>query len=458
MVYGIGEITYEELSPELQARIDSTSGGSAIAGMMVIDGVFTKKVVATEEEQTEFVIPFSDYDSLNSHLDIKINSTWVNPERYELTGNRIVLNDGVEIGTSVFFTLFSLAEPTGDGGFIEDVEIAETPQEIIVYDGGIIDEKVSTHDVSPEAHKDIRSIVDLIVNDRGYVNSKLIENADLDELTANGIYHVSVYDGNTNCPSDNFVGVVFVGSNQWANAFQIALRTYSGTDVQYRFKSPDGWTNWLQLATTDATDALNGKIGALENERGYLVTNSVVTDFNQAIKNGKYVLFTGALNSPVDGTFAIALDVTAQTNDTLTQTGKVLWGTNAECTYTREYRSGEWTKWKQLATTTKMVNLPLLNGWIVNSTQVTISRNGNQVTLQGNIKGGTGTVNTLIFNIPTEYLPSSSVAIHVAEEQGSGLVSILRAGVIDKNLQGLRISSVGGEWVNPININASYTI
>ena len=131
MAYGSGEITYEELSPELQARINS--GGTG-AGVTIIDGVVTKKVVATEDEQTEFVLPFSDYDEINNYLDIKINSTWINPERYTLEGSKITLLDGVSIGTSIYFTLFSLGKVTGDGGYIENVDVAQTPQDIIVYD------------------------------------------------------------------------------------------------------------------------------------------------------------------------------------------------------------------------------------------------------------------------------------------------------------------------------------
>ena len=132
---------------------------------------------------------------------------------------------------------------------------------------------------------------------------------------------------------------------------------------------------------------------------------------------------------------------------------------NENVIYYRTINNNAWVgDWQQIATTNKTTNVTLLNGWSVNSSKVIISRSGNQVTLTGNITGGIGVANTLIFNIPTEYLPATNIGINVSEEQGGGVASILRSGVIDKNLQGLRISSVGGNWVKAININASYTI
>lgn len=351
MVYGIGEITYEELSPELQARIASGSGGT-VAGLMVIDGVFTKKVVATAEEQTEFEIPFDDYDSLNSHLDIKINSTWINPERYEIVGNKIVLNDGVEIGTSVFFTLFSLAEPTGDGGFIEDIEIAETPQEIIVYDGGIIDEKVGAHNVSGEAHSDIRE-------ELSRINTE-VSNIDTSWTGISG--KPEAFPPSTHTHDDRY---------------------YTESEINNKCFMMRGYIS------DDLTGTSNGS---------YLTNASGVTNLPSGWVQGRHTL----ANLSVGNEASYDLQLLGGYYE------KAL-----------AFRMGSNSVWEEIATTSKINNLTLLNGWYTGYDEpIVITKSGKTVCMSGIISNENIISSIISADIPVGFRPAVSRTFMVGSATG----------------------------------------
>lgn len=66
--------------------------------------IATQKVTALTDNQTEFDIPFEDYEEDRCYLDIRINSVWISPEKYTINGNKLVLKSGRKIGTEVFFT------------------------------------------------------------------------------------------------------------------------------------------------------------------------------------------------------------------------------------------------------------------------------------------------------------------------------------------------------------------
>lgn len=79
-----------------------------------VSRIVTKKVVATTDGQSTFLIPFEDYDSESCYLDIRINSTWINPEKYTIDGKNLNFNGGRKIGTEVFFTCHYLENHPSD--------------------------------------------------------------------------------------------------------------------------------------------------------------------------------------------------------------------------------------------------------------------------------------------------------------------------------------------------------
>lgn len=426
MVYGIGEITYEELSPELQARIASGSGGT-VAGLMVIDGVFTKKVVATAEEQTEFEIPFDDYDSLNSHLDIKINSTWINPERYEIVGNKIVLNDGVEIGTSVFFTLFSLADPTGDGGFIEDVEMAETPQEVIVYDGGIIDEKVGEavtgHNASGEAHADIReglaththkynTITGLPNLDSKLDTLKPVVSESLNQLLPFGIYRfMNATDGFPSGYTTDNDFILYnnkIGSAEnWSP--QILLDIRSVGKIYKRVIQSGAYGEWKEIATTDNVFGVKnpnytGNIDELYTAGQYILQNP----FTGTMPSGQN---TSSVQWSILNVYGNSFGTGMIYQDLIT-TNHTAYGAYANKYYKRIRFGNTWSDWKELSTTSKINTLSLLNGWLLATGEFAIYKSGNTCNLNMEIRGGTIASNTILFTLPSGYRPLSQVVVY----------------------------------------------
>lgn len=74
--------------------------------------ITTQKVTALTDNQTEFDIPFEDYEEDRCYLDIRINSVWINPDKYTINGNKLVLKSGRKIGTEVFMTCHYLKNYT----------------------------------------------------------------------------------------------------------------------------------------------------------------------------------------------------------------------------------------------------------------------------------------------------------------------------------------------------------
>ena len=427
-------ITLKELSPELRQLIN-TSGGTTIGGLVVVDDIYTKKVEATTEGQTEFEIPFEQYDSVNSYLDVKINSTWVNPDRYSIVGSKIVLVEGVSLGTVIYFTIFSLAEATPDGGFIEDVEMAETPQEVIVYDGNIIDEKVSAHNVSPEAHADIRKAVDACLKRN---SNHLIENVDLvsalDSLELDKVYTLS--NTVTGVPEAEFYNLILVGRDLSSLTLMLYGMWSQKAYYAYWFK-PWGIDRipWKEIATTETTTTLDNKIGDLSQrvfgtESGY---NSAhlhksypkkyfsTIETEKDLDNIKYNLFCyttagdNLLNLPsgesggqgmleVKCSFAGGVVNHVQQRYTRTVYNRI---------YERQfnYDQNSWTDWQQIATTSKINNLSLLNGWTHRAGygENNVIKTGNICTLTINAIGGATTLQTPICLLPSECRPKGHI-------------------------------------------------
>lgn len=412
-------ITLKELSPELRQLI-SSSGGITTSGLIVIDDIYTKKVEATIEGQTEFEIPFEQYDSVNSYLDVKINSTWVNPDRYSIVGSKIVLVEGVSLGTVIYFTIFSLAEATPDGGFIEDVDVAETPQEVIIYDGGIIDEKVSEHNVSSEAHADIRNLIEQKVNIKSIPIEASVDLFTLDE--GHYMYEGEIPQGKnypTQLTGFRHVTITVIGrKTNSENGYQV-IQIFDAYSGHYEnTKAWDSWSGWVQFATTINTSALDNKIGELSQgllDRGMWTYAKVLrgVDLNTVMLQGFYT-FNSYSSSNNQNTPTPNQDITYQmlvireTDVTCIQLAMQSYPQNGERVFYRNCSIGTWSEWKQIATNTKTtVKITPLNGfgaWGIGSSAVKV---GNTVTLHLRLASTEATVAsyTLIAQLPEGYRP-----------------------------------------------------
>ena len=405
-------ITLKELSPELRRLITAGGGGGGTIGEspIFIDGVYTKKVVATTQDQVEFEIPFEEYDTVNTYLDIKINSTWINPDRYTIEDSKVILNDGVDIGTTVYFTIFSLAQVSPDGGYIEDVDVAETPQEVIIYDGSIIDEKVKTHNKDKESHPDIRHILSNgvmarydtvtleVLNDANY-RTPYTTTIDVEKATAIGLggdYYNIIYQPN-------------IDPNGYGT--QIAIRFHVGT-IHTRVGNGVEWRDWKEFATQDQVDIL-------ANDRGYIDTPRL-KDANLASESGKYILDDDAINSPKLGWSFTVETIKMSDYGNRTQIAVAYYPVAEAFMYIRHSTNDSWSTWKEIVTTEKVIDLPLLNGWeIANSENVILAKNGNVVTITGGIQGGTRDSWTYIATLPEGYRPRFNTEVPLGAYAGT---------------------------------------
>lgn len=139
-------------------------------------------------------------------------------------------------------------------------------------------------------------------------------------------------------------------------------------------------------------------------DSGYLNTKllSNATDFNTITKNGKYKIFNG-VNAPISGGFGFTLDVTTESDSILTQFAQLCFGVNEVRVFARNRISGTWNDWRELATTTKINAVSLLNGWSAAwsaDNTLTYVRCGNIVTVVGTLYAGVSTENTNITILP----------------------------------------------------------
>lgn len=442
-----GDIGIEELSPTLQRLIlegNGTGGGNGEPWGAVVRDIITRKVTATTQDQKVFTIPFEDYEEINCHLDIKINSVWLNPDRYTINGLQVTLQDGVDIGKSVYFSCYYLAETTGDGGFIQDVDVAETPQEVIVYDGSIIDEKVTAHNGSGTAHADIRGLIDgkadasrvsVLESNRGYLKTKGLNSQatskknDIDNATENGKYTVYVID-------DEYLGTgwynvdVIVHVNGFLTQTATRLTTANGSNTQvkvlYRSMHNSSWQSWREIATTDLTTALDTKIDVLNTNRGYLTTKSLDSgDVYELLKiNGNFA-GNNLINAPTIGSgsenhwyvYNVVMHPFNNNYGSIIASG---YANSPKKTHINTLENGKWLGWQEVATTSKINNLPLLNGWkqvantpYVNNTPVV--KNGNVVTIDIFVEGGGSATGTSIFTLPDGYRPKVQKYVYVVQ-------------------------------------------
>lgn len=160
---------------------------------------------------------------------------------------------------------------------------------------------------------------------------------------------------------------------------------------------PNSWTKWIKTATTDNTVQITEVIQDADAhalyETGIYKGSFKIDTIPSGLADGQGVLevvkYSGEANSTwLRQTFSSAHDM----------------GT----LYIRYKTNATWSVWKEVATTTKIANLTLENGWVASWTGVEpiISRSGNHVTITGIVKGGTTDFGTIIAYIPNDCRPT----------------------------------------------------
>ena len=168
------------------------------------------------------------------------------------------------------------------------------------------------------------------------------------------------------------------------------------------------------------------QINVLSSDRGY-INSKEMKDFNACVKNGKYtVYFNGdgvAQHAPPsiwagDNTFSV--DVTQQSDTVLVQEICGIYGPNQGRKFYRVNTFGTWTDWKEIATTSKtdISSSSLLNGWTMwgngYGDNLVGCKTGKQVQLNGLLRCGVKTQNTLIVTLPQELRPTCSIIKNVS--------------------------------------------
>lgn len=111
-------------------------------------GMTVKDVVATEDYQKTFTIPFpfTDYLSGGNQLIVQIGASWLNPVRYTISGDQLILGSietGLEIGRSLsFIFLYNSAAVTPctnlDGSYITNGSLGIEKVKPTFFDNVII--------------------------------------------------------------------------------------------------------------------------------------------------------------------------------------------------------------------------------------------------------------------------------------------------------------------------------
>lgn len=130
--------------------------------------------------------------------------------------------------------------------------------------------------LNPNVDGTLANKVEVLNNDRGYLNIKHLTNTDMNTVIKTGKYYFGSYPtlGNTNCPrqGEDIAFAMEVNSfldNDKPLVSQVAYQIYpSSTNVYIRTNTNDVWTEWQQIATTTGLmlGTLNGYYNAWTTE------------------------------------------------------------------------------------------------------------------------------------------------------------------------------------------------
>ena len=129
-----------------------------------------------------------------------------------------------------------------------------------------VNSKIEEHNISEEAHADIREQINVLNNDRGYLNTKNIVETGIDscdKITENGLYYL--YNSVTKDTPGGGNGYLRVISNDSGNyAFQEFVDVYTGKKYD-RSCFNKVWQPWREIATKEKLTILwTGALGTSE--------------------------------------------------------------------------------------------------------------------------------------------------------------------------------------------------
>lgn len=240
--------------------------------------------------------------------------------------------------------------------------------------------------------------VNVIEDDRGYLNTKTISWTDLNDLKINGRF---MGDNLGNAPDNKFYMVEVEACNDLyvTQTITTVLLLYP---VVYKRTCNNGvWYEWQQIATTKTL-----------NDRGYLQTKLLEDgyDHNLLVKNGKYKVWQGT-NAPTSESCGWLIDVIAEHDGNVVQIAKS-YGYSIHKMFMRDSVNGGWSDWQQLATTTKTeIDIPYSSAYVAygNSYVSKISKCNNHVSVVAVFRTSSGQAAngiSTIANIPVGFRPS----------------------------------------------------
>lgn len=176
--------------------------------------------------------------------------------------------------------------------------------------------------------------------------------------------------------------------------------------------------NYAGYATNEDIEKVNSHLNDIMNERGYVNTKIITgLDLNTIVKSGIYS-GNNLINSPQNNVW-YTLEVFNCSNDDYVIQRIMGFADGGTATFERRKNLTKWTAWQRIATV-ETATLTLLNGWVNTGGLISkVSRNGNQVTLNMCISGGTMTANTNMCVLPAQYRPSSAYLLWFKYEDSS---------------------------------------
>lgn len=242
-----------------------------------------------------------------------------------------------------------------------------------------------------------------LFNNRGYINIPVIT-VDIRTRNING------WCRGINLPNAPTTGWIFYhvtimgDKSAWGYGF-IEAYDYVSHKQWVIYCSGGVWGSWLRYASSDHVMWNYIATGGAKNN----------VDFNSLTGHGEYILALTPTNGPTTESY---WDVLVFGGGELTQiaknivTGKL---------YNRVYKSPAWQPWAEIVQESYyiMTNSDLRNSWVIYS-QVSVTRQGNLVTIEGVIQGGTRTDGVLAMVLPIGFRPTGIRHIFSLCTPGSG--------------------------------------
>lgn len=268
-----------------------------------VSKISTQKVVATVEGQTEFDIPFDDFNSSDCYIDVRINSVWINPEKYTINGKKLILKDGRKNGTEVFFTCHYLENhASNDGSVMKHThtisDITDFPK-ALPADGGNADTLggKSSSDFATATHTHTFPVTSVA----GRTGAITLTKADV------GLGSVPNYGASTSVSSTSTT--TLATSSAVKQAYDKAVSAYNkayNITEEYALTPSNGWVTDSYFTPPKATKIDNFVFLSGVITGGTTANGTVLFNLPSNLKPTEYALCSGTI---IDGQSAKAIRI-----------------------------------------------------------------------------------------------------------------------------------------------------